>query len=657
MRSEPKRRVKFRIIFIWTGFYLALLVISLRIYQLQVLEANRLKAKAEQQYFKVQPIKYPRGTLYDRNLEELAVNRRVYSVYALPQQLEDISATVSQLSPILNIDRYTLRKKLNSEKKIVWLAQRINQEQGERVMSLKLKGIEAISEDLRFYPGANLASQTLGFMGIEGIGVEGEGKEGLEYLYDKELRGQAVSMKVMKDGRKKVMMVMKSEENYKQAGSIILTLDRTVQHIAEEALKEAVNKYNARRGCLIAVEPRTGRVLALALYPNYDLNHYSKAETEIRKNWALTDPFEPGSTFKVFVVAGGIEEGLITVNDRFDCENGIYQVGDEDVIRDMRKFNILSVREILTYSSNIGAVKIAEKLGREKLYKYIMDFGFGEKTGIDFPTESKGIVHHYKKWYPLTFRTIAFGQGISVSALQMVMALSAIANDGILMKPYLAERIVYPDGEEKVINQPTMVRRVISPETAKTLTELMMEVVSPKGTGYLAQIPGYKVAGKTGTAQKPKSNGKGYEPGKWVCSFMGFVPAEEPKLAMIVVIDEPKVDYATGGMIAAPVFQTVAKYTLTAMGTLPELSPAGSIAVIPKGKIFTRNSNGIADSLPDAGKTPDFRGMSLKSALKLTLSLGQKPVFEGSGWVIEQEPLPGSDLTGRVILRMSRDRI
>jgi len=656
MRNEPKRRVKFRIIFTWSGFYLALLLISFRVYQLQVIEANRLKSKAEQQYFKVQPVKYPRGALYDRNLEELAVNRRVYSVYALSQQLENIEATASQLSPILKTDRYVLIKKLKSEKKIVWLAQRISQEQGEKVMSLKLKGIEAISEDLRFYPGGNLASQVLGFMGIEGIGVEGEGKEGLEYLYDKELRGQAVSMKIMKDGRKKVMMVMESGENYKRAGSIILTIDRTVQHIAEEALKEAVNKYNARRGCLIAVEPKTGRVIALALYPNYDLNQYSKSKAEDRKNWALSDPFEPGSTFKVFVMAGGIEEGLIKVNDRFDCEDGVYQVG-EDMIRDMRKFNLLSVLEILTYSSNIGAVKIAEKLGREKLYKYIMDFGFGEKAGIDFPTESKGIVHHYKKWYPLTFRTIAFGQGISVSALQMVMALSVIANDGILMKPFLAEKIVYPDGEEMTLNQPTMARRVISFETAKTLTEMMKEVVAPKGTGYLAQIPGYKVAGKTGTAQKPKSNGKGYEPGKWVCSFMGFVPADEPKLAMIVVIDEPKVDYATGGRIAAPVFQIVAKYALTTMGALPEQSPAGSIAALPKRKIFTRNSNGMANPEPVAGKTPDFKGMSLKSALKLALSLGQKPVFEGSGWVIEQEPLPGTDLTERVILRMSRDRI
>jgi len=649
MRAEPHKWIKFRIITLLVFFYLSFAGISFRTYQLQILLSDKLSELAKKQYLKKFPLKSPRGVIYDRNFEVLATNQRGYSIFARPEKIQSPQRCAYLLAKILHKNPAKILKRLKEKESFVWIARQVSEEQGERVKELGIKGIGVLPEERRYYPGGELAGQILGF-----TGVDGQGLEGLEHHYDRLLRGNPCFLTVERDARGELIMFRDDSINYKPPANLVLTIDQALQHYAEDRLGEAVKKYQARRGCLIAVEPHSGRILAFALYPRFNPNYYLDYPERLWRNWALTEIYEPGSTFKVFVVASALEEGLIKPDEKIYCENGSYQVGDE-VIHDVRKWGELSVKEILIYSSNIGIAKIAERLGKDKLYEHILRFGFGAKTGIDFPGEAKGIVRPPKSWAPITLRTIAFGQGISVTPLQVVMALCAIANGGWLVRPYLAEKIVYPDGKEKIINYPKLVRRVISQKTAEKVTKIMTEVVSEAGTGSLAQIEGYKVAGKTGTAQKPKEEEPGYEPGKYICSFMGFVPAQNPRLAMIVVIDEPKVDYASGGRVAAPVFREVGKYALALMGVLPS-EPSG-MEIRRLVEIYSTGGKSLEKKLcPEPGKIPDFKGLALREALELVFKLDQKPILEGNGWVVEQHPAPGSQLTGKIFLKLSTQR-
>ncbi len=643
MQSEPQRWVRLRIIFLLGFFYLALAGVSFRTYQLQIIYSDKLRKLAQEQYLKKFPLKAPRGIIYDRNLSELATNQKGYSVFARPEKITSPAQTSKKLAQILKKTPRKIRALLQEEEKFVWVVRQISEKQGETIKALKISGIGVLPEERRYYPGGNLAGAILGF-----TGVDGQGLEGLEHYYDSMLRGKPCYLTVERDARGELIMFRDEQAKQSQPANLVLTIDQALQHYAEEKLKQAVKEYQAERGCLIAMEPATGKILAFALYPGFDPNNYLDYPEKRWRNWALTEVYEPGSTFKVFIVASALEEKLIKPEEKIYCEHGLYQIGDE-VIHDVRKWDKLSVKEILIYSSNIGTAKIAERLGKDRLYQYILKFGFGKKTGVDFPAEAGGIVRSPKKWAPITLRTIAFGQGISVTPLQMVTALCAIANRGYLLKPYLGEKLIYSDGREKFINYPQIKRRVISEQTARILTEIMTEVVSEEGTGGLARIKGYKVAGKTGTAQKPKLDEPGYEPGKYVCSFMGFVPADNPKIAMIVVIDEPKIDYASGGKVAAPVFQEVAKYALTLMGILPQAGKEVNQLVKFNGAKKEITGKTIR---PEPGRIPDFTGLSLRRAIQLAFQFGQKPILEGTGWVVEQNPAPGSPLNGKIYLKL-----
>jgi len=648
MRDEPKRRVRLRIITLLVFFYLGFAGIVLRTYQLQVLLADRLQAIARQQYFIKFPLQSLRGVIYDRNLRELAVNKRGYSI-AATERIKTPGTVALKLSKILGIDPAKLESKLKEDENFVWLARQVSEEQGEAVKVLSIPGITALPEERRFYPAGNLAGQVLGF-----VGLDGDGLEGIEKLYDKELKGRPRFLTVERDRRGALMMRLDDEDQSSQPGSLVLTIDQALQHMAEEKLKAAVQQYRARRGCIIAVDPRTGRIIAFAVYPGFDPNHFSAFRSKDWRNWPITEVYEPGSTFKVVTFAAAIEENKIRPEDKVFCEKGSYQVGD-DTIHDMKEYGELTAAEVISYSSNIGAAKVAEKLGSQLFRKHIVDFGFGAKTGIDFPGEARGQVWPVKQWYPITLRTIGFGQGISATPLQMVMALAAVANGGELLRPYLAEKLVYSDGSEQILNRPIVVRRVISHATAESVTRLMLKVVN-EGTGKNAAIPGYQVAGKTGTAQKSRPGYAGYEPGKWVCSFMGFAPADDPRLAMIVVIDEPEVDYATGGKIAAPIFQEVSKYALTIMTVVPNQIASASISEITRKLEMDPDAKKVeASPASEPGKNPEFKGLSLKDALKLALETGQKTRIEGSGWVVEQAPPPGSPITGKLTLKLNAE--
>jgi cell division protein FtsI (penicillin-binding protein 3) len=372
---------------------------------------------------------------------------------------------------------------------------------------------------------------------------------------------------VYKDALGQVFDERQSAASLNTGHNIILTIDRTIQYIAESALEESVNEFSARSGMAIVMDPQTGAILAMAHVPLFNPNAYMDFNKELWRNRAITDPFEPGSTMKIFSAAAAIESGDIKAHDIFFCENGAYKIG-RNVVHDIKKHGWLSLQQIIKYSSNIGAVKISEKLGRKRLHAMYRKFGFGAKTGIDSPGETTGSLMPYKRWTTVDTGAISFGYGVAVSALQMVTAASAIANDGVLMKPYFVQAITDQNHEPLKQFQPQKVRRVISIQTARTVRAIMKTVTNEGGTGVNAALDGYTVCGKTGTARKLDESGI-YSKSKYMASFIGFTPAEKPRLAIVVVIDEPQGAYY-GGTVAAPVFRRVARETLHYLNIPPE---------------------------------------------------------------------------------------
>ncbi len=425
-----------------------------------------------------------------------------------------------------------------------------------------MDGIEFAPERNRFYPNKTLASQAVGFTGLDGDGLEG-----IEFSYDRYLRGSAGKHTVFKDALGQVFNEEQKTVRHTDGHSIILTIDRAVQYIAESALEDAVKESSARSGMAIVMEPQTGAILAMAHVPFFNPNSYTDFNKALWRNRAITDPFEPGSTMKIFSAAAAIESGNIRAHDIFYCENGAYNIG-RNVVHDIKKHGWLSLQQIIKYSSNIGAVKVSEKVGAKKLYMMFRKFGFGSKTEIDSPGETAGSLAHYRDWTSVDTGSIAFGYGVSVSAIQLITAASAIANDGILMKPYFVQAITDQSGEPLKQFQPQAVRRVITEKTALTVKTIMKTVTTKGGTGVNAALEGYTVGGKTGTTRKLDKSGT-YSNTRHIASFVGFTPADNPRLAILVIIDEPKEQYY-GGTVAAPVFRRIAREALNYLNIPPQ---------------------------------------------------------------------------------------
>ena len=546
----------------WHKFraFLVLLVITAgfayliqRLYQVQLVEGKTLREKAEKQHrisFRLSP---HRGIIYDRNRKELAVNLRVSSIYARPARVKSVEETVEKLSPLLGISSAVLREKLMSNKKFVWLDRKMEKDLGAKVKQFKLPGIGCVEEMKRFYPKENLAAHLLGFAGMDGRGLEG-----LELYYNRYLRGAPGWGRAEKDARGREILPFRNEYNTPLDGlNLVLTVDEVIQHIAERELEEAFRESKAKGAILVMMDPVTGRVLALANRPTFNPNSFQDYPPDWRRDRAVTDGFEPGSTFKVITAAAALEEGLFKLGDKIFCEQGSYRFAGH-TIRDVHPQGWLTFKEVLEESSNIGAVKIGSALGKEKLYKYISSFGFGARTGIDLPGEVRGLVRPPRSWSRLSMGSIPYGQEIMVTAIQLTSAISTVANGGVLMRPRVVDSILNKDGEAVKSFAPSPVRRVISPATAEKLTEILVGVVE-NGTGKAARIKGYRVAGKTGTAQKAMVGG--YSPDKFVASFIGYLPAEDPRIAMLVVIDEPRGTHY-GGTVAAPVFRRVAEQVM-----------------------------------------------------------------------------------------------
>jgi cell division protein FtsI (penicillin-binding protein 3) len=553
--------IKFRVFLVGLAFIALFGVIGAKAVYLQVYRGPWLAQKASNQYEQSLKSSGKRGTVYDRNLREMAVTIDVTSIGARTSKIKHPKAASRTLAKVLKTDRRYILKKLKSKGPFVWIKRQASPKETAAVKSLNLEGIEFVPERNRFYPNKTLASQAVGFTGLDGYGLEG-----IEFSYDDFLRGSAGKHTVFKDAMGNVFNEEQKTGRHTSGHNIILTIDRAVQYIAESSLEEAVKEYSARSGMVIVMEPQTGAVLAMAHVPFFNPNSYSDFNKELWRNRAITDPFEPGSTMKIFSAAAAIESANIRAQDIFYCENGAYKIG-RNVVHDIKKHGWLSLQQIVKYSSNIGAVKISEKVGAKRLYQMFRKFGFGSKTEIDSPGETAGSLAPYKNWTTVDTGSIAFGYGVSVSAIQLVTAVSAIANDGVLMRPYLVQAITDQSGEPLKQFQPQAVRRVLSKKTALTVKAIMKTVTTKGGTGVNAALDGYTVCGKTGTARKLDKSGT-YSNNRHMASFVGFTPADNPKLAILVVIDEPKGKYY-GGTVAAPVFRRIAREALNYLNIPP----------------------------------------------------------------------------------------
>jgi cell division protein FtsI (penicillin-binding protein 3) len=678
MDPRAVRGIRVRVCLLALVFAPLMAALLWRAVNLQVVEGQKLSGMARDQYLRQATLPGRRGAIYDRRGAALAASVDVDSIFADPAELPDLHRAARELGVALKLDAGRLAASFETSKHFAWVKRQAPPQEVGAVKGLGLPGLGFVREPRRFYPQRELAAHVLGF-----AGVDGEGLEGVELALDGLLKGKPQQVEGLRDARGRQMIIGTAvpAEAFEGA-AVTLTLDRAVQYLTEKSLAEAMTKANAAAGAAVVLDPSTGEILALASVPTFNPNDPARYQKQALRNRALADQFEPGSTFKVFTIAGALEEKAVRPTDTFFCENGRYAIG-KHAIHDHGGYGLIDVARILQVSSNIGAAKIAEKLGRERLASYQRAFGFGEKPGTGLLGEAKGSLPFPKAAVALA--TQAFGQGISASAVQIAAAFGAIANGGTLMRPYLVARVVDPDGEVVLQRNPEKVRQAVSRSTAQELLRMMRLVVQKEGTAPLAHIDEWEVAGKTGTAQKAE-NGV-YSVHKRTASFVGIVPAEAPRLVILVVIDEPQGD-VYGGLVAAPAFKEIAKGALAHLGVSPSPGAAAKIApaVRPtveapsshsklsgafamaqvqlepprrgtaQGAAFGRSiglepgaaSEGYiegGDGEPEDGAiVPDVQGLTARAAVKALAEKNLEPALLGSGKAIGQSPPAGTSV-------------
>lgn len=649
MRDDREKWARVRIVMIGTLFGLLFLTVVGRAFYLQILQHEELVKRAEKQHQRIVPLTPARGAIMDRNGTPLAVSVEMDSCYGEPRHIQDVPGTAEVLAPLLGTPKQELIKKLSTGKSFVWLERRLMPEVAVRVKNMKLKGIGFVKENKRFYPNVEIAAHVLGFTGQDPNGLEG-----VELKYDSTILGNTGYLVTERDNLGRDIAVKSTViKNSNPGKNVVLTLDKNIQYIAEKELAKAVTDSGAKNGMAVVMETDTGRILAMANFPTFNPNAYSHYTHAQLRNRIVADSFEPGSTFKVFLIAAALEEKVVRPTDAFNCENGKYKIAD-CTIHDTHSYGRLSVSEVLKYSSNIGAAKIGFKLGDERLFRYLKNFGFGDRTGIDLPGESPGNLRDKRRWYGVDLANISFGQGVTASAIQLASAISAVANGGNLMKPYVVERILDDTGQEVQKFDPQLVRRVISPETSKQMTSIMETVTASGGTGTNAAVEGFRVAGKTGTAQKVDSVTHRYG-AKRTASFVGFIPADKPKLTILVVVDEPKTSQY-GGVVAAPAFRGIAQNALAYLKVVPTAVAAKQPKVMETKEVARAGTAPVEDAMaegdaleePGEGDTvmPDFRGMSMRKVLQVMEKRNINIRLLGSGRAQEQSPPPGHRIRG-----------
>ncbi|HIE03309.1 MAG TPA: PASTA domain-containing protein [Candidatus Latescibacteria bacterium] len=606
----------------WTG-------LALRLVQVQLGDNEAYASRLERQSQLRLKLPARRGDILDRKGHILALDLEGFSYYIFAPA-GDPYRTARLFSEVGDVPYYVLLSKLR-RKGFVWLARGLGEREAIAVRRWKLSGVREYKEFRRAYPMGDVACQVLGYTDVDGKGIEGA-----ELEFDEYLRGRSGWALRRRNGRGGWIPEDLPMRPPRDGADIVLTLDAEVQSILEEELKAAVERHRARSGMGIVMVPRTGEVLAMANVPKFDPKHPEDYHMWTRKNRTITDIYEPGSTFKIVTAAAALEEKVISPEDSLFCEEGAFLVAGGR-FRDAHPYGWLTFREVVELSSNIGTIKIAEKLGKGVLYRYARAFGFGAETGIDLPGEVKGILRPPSAWSGRSLASIAVGQEVSVTAIQMACAYAAVANGGMLMRPQIVLEVKGVGGKVLKRMKPEPLRRVISEETARKLVEFLEGVVE-RGTGREARIPGARVAGKTGTAQRPLEGGGGYAPGEFVASFVGFLPAEDPELLCLVVIDTPKEGGHYGGQVAAPVFRRVVERVLS----LP-------------GHPLSKRIQEMLKRTPEMVRVPDVTGLPPDEALQVLSGIGVKGEVQGTGGVVmRQYPEPGCEVPegGRVVLTL-----
>jgi cell division protein FtsI (penicillin-binding protein 3) len=634
----------------------AFATVAVRAVQLQVVQGARLGGLARDQYLRELELKPRRGSITDRNGVILAADAEADSVYADPQEFSSVRSyrVVARLARALGMDPNALAPKLSRDGRFAWVKRRIAPAEAEAVRALALPGIGLVKETRRYYPRRELAGQLLGLVGDDGAGLEG-----VELGYDDALQGVPMRVASWRDARGiHLLDEAPLAERVLEGARVELTLDQRLQLAAEQALSHAVADSHAASGMAVALDPVTGEVLALANVPLFNPNAPKRGE-EMR-NRAVLDTFEPGSTFKTFVIAGALDAGAIKATDAIFCENGAYAIGSH-VIHDHRGIGWTGPSRILTVSSNIGAAKIGARLGRERTQRALLSFGFGERTGLGIAAEPRGAVPYPRAEVALA--TMSFGQSVTATALQTTMAMGAIANGGVLMKPSIVKRVIDPaQGRVLVDSAPTPVRRVVSREVAAMVARwLELVVIDPEGTGKRARLPGWRLAGKTGTAQKADPVSGGYSPDKHFSSFVGFAPVQAPRVVIGVFIDEPKGEIY-GGEVAAPVFREIAELAMKTMGVPPSDPAAAQRSEVPVAAVPAAPRppeprpavETISARPPSRGgvAVPVLDGLSARAAIRTLEAVDLLGEISGSGRVASQAPAPGA-----VVERGARVRI
>jgi cell division protein FtsI (penicillin-binding protein 3) len=640
--------------------------LTARLAWLMIVRHADLTARAEKQHSRAVVLHATRGPIVDRNGVTLATSAPAESLFGEPDGLDDPARVAERLSPLIGVPVDVLHAQLTSSRQFVWLRRRLDPATAARVKNLRERGLGFVPEPARLYPNRELAAQIIGFEGVDG------GLEGVERAWNEELGGAAGKALVGRDALGRDVMAQQILRPATPGRGVMLTIDRTIQHIAEREIDAAYRKTGAKAAMAVVMDPRTGDVLAIAIRPTFNPNAFADVPNhDPWRNRAVTDPFEPGSTFKVILAAAALEEGVVHPEDRIYAENGSIKIA-RTTIHDWKKggWGWLTFSEVLQNSSNIGAIKVGLALGRDSYYRYMTAFGFGAPTGVGLRRESRGQLREPSRWSALSLPTMSIGQEVSVTALQITAAFGAVANGGVLMQPRLVKAMFDARGREVRRFEPHAVRQVISTDTARTLTSILTRVVSA-GTGHNAAIPGYEVAGKTGTAQKLDHATRRYSRRPGVLSFVGFVPADDPRLVIFVMLDEPPRE-KWGSEASAPIFAAIGRDALRYLEVPPRdrelvqiVSPRGA-----DGALRARETSDIAPLEPDAPRgaivgaslenvdavarvMPDLRGRTLRQALHMLAPLGvEVEILDGRGLVVAQEPPAGAALEAGIQTRL-----
>jgi cell division protein FtsI (penicillin-binding protein 3) len=638
-------------------------------WRVQVEDGPQWRDLAEKQRQRRLHIEPKRGTIYDRNGAPLAVSVEVPSVSVdVMEMLRGIDGraeqdavlhdAASRLAQGLSMDADEIYGRLQSRHRFVWLKRRVDEKEVAAVRDLgdpkkqmrAIRGLAIEAEGHRYYPGREVAGAVLGFVAPDGLG-----KEGIELALDEELRGNVEEARGLRDRSGRLIFESASEEHALRGDDVVLSLDEGIQHMAERELDAAMRTYETRGGSLVVTDPATGEILALASVPGYNPNDYGDSEPDARRNRAVTDRFEPGSVMKTFTLTGALAAGTLKLTDEVDCEHGVFQMGGV-TIHDTHANDLLTPTQILAKSSNIGALKIGLRLGESSLHSTFQRFGFGEPTGVPLPGEAAGVLRPKSRpWYDTETASASFGQGISVTTLQLAMAMGAIANGGKLLEPILVEKVVGGRGEATRASSVRVRREVVAAGVAKSVAEMLTAVTEEGGTAVEAAIPGFRVAGKTSTAQKVDPATGKYSSEKYTAVFVGFVPADRPRVVVAVVLDEPVIG-RYGGDLAGPVFRRVAEASLRYLGVTPMPGtptppPTKRTGDRPEGGVAVKSTTPagpkvpavpLAPIAPGSVRVPDATGMAAHDVVTALTKVGLVPQIEGSGQAVRQSPPAGT---------------